>query len=84
MSSVGIISKIMKSKWNVDPQSAITIARLLGHLERVSYIMDCLDDGDAYNYINNLKEEYYKEYFRRKKTEKELSQGGSNSPPDAL
>ena len=60
----------MKSKWNVNPQSAITIARLLGHLERVSYIMDCLDEPEDYEYIQTMKQKYYKEYFRRKKEEK--------------
>jgi len=71
MSSVVIISKIMKSKWNVkNPQSAITIARLLGHLERVSYIIDCLDEPEDYEYIQTMKQKYYKEYFRRKKEEK--------------
>ena len=81
---VVIISKIMKSKWNVNPQSAVTIARLIGELEGVSYILDCLDEPEEYEYIQNMKQKYYKEYFRRKKTEKELAQGGSNSPPDAL
>ena len=84
MSSVGIIKKIMKHKWNIDPQSAITIARLLGHLERVSYIMDCLDEPEEYEYIQTMKQKYYKEYFKRKRTEKELAQGGSKIPPDAL
>jgi hypothetical protein len=60
----------MKSKWNVNPQSAITIARLLGHLERVSYIMDCLDEPEEYEYIQNMKQKYYKEYFKRKREEK--------------
>jgi hypothetical protein len=40
----------MKYKWNVDPTKAITIARLIEYLEGVSYILDCLNDGDTYNY----------------------------------
>ena len=59
----------MKYKWNVDPTKAITIARLIGYLEGVSYILDCLDDEDTYDYISKLKEHYYKEYFRKKKIE---------------
>ena len=74
----------MKSKWNVDPQSAVTIARLIGELEGVSCILDCLDEPEEYEYIQTMKQKYYKEYFKRKRTEKELAQGGSNSPPDAL
>jgi len=74
----------MKSKWNVDPQSAITIARLIGELEGVSYILDCLDEPEEYEYIQTMKQKYYKEYFKRKRTENELAQSPSNSPPDAL
>ena len=74
----------MKSKWNVDPQSAVTIARLIGELEGVSYILDCLDEPEENEYIQTMKQKYYKEYFKRKRTENELAQGGSNSPPDAL
>ena len=66
-----IIKKTMKSKWNVkNPQSAITIARLIGELEGVSYILDCLDEPEEYEYIQTMKQKYYKEYFRRKKEEK--------------
>ena len=81
---VGIIKKIMKSKWNVDPQSAVTIARLIGELEGVSYILDCLDEPEEYEYIQTMKQKYYKEYFKRKRTENELSQGGSKISPDDL
>ena len=57
----------MKLKWNVDPQKKTTIARLLSELEGASYILDCLDDEEAYNYITELKKKYYKEYFCRNK-----------------
>ena len=77
---MGITKKIMKSKWNVNPQSAVTIARLIGELEGVSYILDCLDEPEEYEYIQTMKQKYYKEYFRRKRTENELAQGTSQSP----
>jgi hypothetical protein len=61
----------MKTKWNVkNPQSAITIARLLGELEGVSYILDCLDEPEEYEYIQNMKQKYYKKYFQMLKLEK--------------
>jgi hypothetical protein len=61
----------MKSKWNVkNPQSAITIARLIGELEGVSYILDCLDEPEDLECIENMKRKYYKEYFKSKKEEK--------------
>ena len=84
MSWVGIIKRIMKSKWNVDPQSAVTIARLIGELEGVSYILDCLDEPEEYEYIQTMKQKYYKEYFKRKRTENELAQGLPKVPQDAL
>jgi hypothetical protein len=59
----------MKSKWNIDPTKAITIARLLGELEGVSYILDCLDEPEDLEYIDNMKKKYYKEYFKRNKQE---------------
>jgi len=59
----------MKSKWNVDPTKAITIARLIGELEGVSYILDCLDEPEELEYINNLKQKYYKKYFKMLKLE---------------
>ena len=74
----------MKNKWNVNPQSAVTIARLIGELEGVSYILDCLDEPEEYEYIQTMKQKYYKEYFNRKRTENELAQGGSKIPPNAL
>ena len=64
---VVIIKKTMKSKWNVDPTKAVTIARLIGELEGVSYILDCLDEPEEYEYIQNMKQKYYKEYFKRRK-----------------
>ena len=60
----------MKSKWNVDPQSAVTIARLIGELEGVSYILDCLDEPEEYGYIQTMKQKYYKKYFQMLKLEK--------------
>ena len=62
----------MKFKWNIDPTKAITIARLIGELEGVSYILDCLDESEDLEYIERMKEKYYKEYFERKKNEKEI------------
>ena len=62
----------MKNKWNVNPQSAITIARLISELEGVSYILDCLDEPEDFEYIEKLKEKYYKEYFKRKKKENNI------------
>jgi hypothetical protein len=57
----------MKSKWNVDPTKAVTIARLIGELEGVSYILDCLDEPEELEYIKNMKQKYYKLYFQSKK-----------------
>lgn len=57
----------MKSKWNVNPECLTTIARLLSELEGVSYILDCLEDEEASEYISKLKKKYYKEYFNRNK-----------------
>ena len=67
---VVIIKKTMKSKWNVDPTKAVTIARLIGELEGVSYILDCLDEPEEYGYIQNMKQKYYKKYFQMLKLEK--------------
>jgi hypothetical protein len=61
----------MKFKWNVDPTKVITIARLIGELEGVSYILDCLDEPEEYEYIQNMKKKYYKLYFQLKKSESE-------------
>jgi hypothetical protein len=67
----------MKSKWNVDPSLATTIARIISDLEGVSYILQCLDEPEEYEYIQKMKQKYYKEYFKRlsyvkKSTQKEL------------
>ena len=64
---VVITKKTMKSKWNVDPAKAVTIARLIGELEGVSYILDCLDEPEEYEYIQTMKQKYYKLYFELKK-----------------
>lgn len=55
----------MKSKWNVDPSLTTTIARLISDLEGVSYILGCLDEPEDYEYIQKMKQKYYKEYFKR-------------------
>ena len=60
----------MKSKWNVDPSLATTIARLISDLEGVSYILECLDEPEEYEYIQKMKQKYYNEYFKRVKSEK--------------
>ena len=60
----------MKSKWNIDPTKAVTIARLIGELEGVSYILDCLDEPEEYGYIQTMKQKYYKKYFQMLKLEK--------------
>ena len=59
----------MKSKWNVDPSLATTIARLISELEGVSYILQCLDEPEEYEYIQKMKQKYYKEYFKRLKNQ---------------
>lgn len=69
MLSVVIIKKIMKSKWNVNPQSATTIARLISELEGVFYILDCLDEPEDFEYISKMKQKYYKKYFQMLKSE---------------
>ena len=53
----------MKSKWNVDPSLATTIARLISDLEGVSYILSCYDEPEEYEYIQKMKQKYYKMYF---------------------
>ena len=55
----------MKSKWNVNPSLTTTIARLISDLEGVSYILECLDEPEEYEYIQKMKQKYYKEYFKR-------------------
>jgi hypothetical protein len=48
----------MKSKWNVDPSLATTIARLISDLEGVSYILDALNEPEEYEYIQKMKQKY--------------------------
>ena len=57
----------MKTKWNVDPEDSTTIARLLSELEGATYILECLNDSEAYEYLCALKRKYYKIYFQRTK-----------------
>jgi hypothetical protein len=54
----------MKSKWNVDPKQPTTIARIISDLEGVSYILECLNEPEEYEYIQKMKQKYYKEYFK--------------------
>jgi hypothetical protein len=54
----------MKTKWNVDPKNPTTIARLISELEGVSYILDCYDESEEYDYIQKMKDKYYKLYFK--------------------
>jgi len=54
----------MKSKWNVDPSLATTIARLISEIEGILYILQCLDEPEEYEYIQKMKQKYYKEYFK--------------------
>ena len=52
----------MKSKWNVDPSLATTIARLISEIEGVTYILQCLDEPDELEYIENMKKNHINEY----------------------
>ena len=56
----------MKTKWNVNPESSATIARLISELEGCSYILDCIDEQD-HQIIRSMISKYYKLYFERKK-----------------
>jgi hypothetical protein len=51
-------------KWNVNPNHSTTIARLISELEGVTYILDCLNEPEEYEYIQKMKQKYYKMYFR--------------------
>jgi hypothetical protein len=53
----------MKSKWNVDPKQPTTVVRLISELEGVSYILSCYDEPEEYEYIQKMKQKYYKMYF---------------------
>ena len=51
-------------KWNVNPNQPTTIARLISELEGITYILDCLNEPEEYEYIQKMKQKYYKMYFR--------------------
>jgi hypothetical protein len=51
-------------KWNVNPNHSTTIARLISELEGVTYILGSLNEPEEYEYIQKMKQKYYKEYFR--------------------
>ena len=51
-------------KWNVDPKQPTTIARLISELEGVNYLLDTLDQPEEYEYIQKMKQKYYKMYFK--------------------
>jgi hypothetical protein len=50
-------------KWNVNPNHSTTIARLISELEGVNYLLDTLDQPEEYEYIQKMKQKYYKKYF---------------------
>jgi len=56
-------------KWNVNPNHSTTIARLISELEGVSYILDALNEPEEYEYIQKMKQKYYKMYFRMLKNQ---------------
>ena len=58
------LQKKYKMKWNVDPKQPTTIARLISELEGVNYLLDTLDQPEEYEYIQKMKQKYYKEYFK--------------------
>ena len=51
-------------KWNVDPKQPTTIARLISELEGLNYLLDTLDQPEEYEYIQKMKQKYYKMYFK--------------------
>jgi hypothetical protein len=57
-------------KWNVQEINSVTIARLLSELEGVTYILECINEPEEYEYMQKMKQKYYKEYFKRVKSEK--------------
>lgn len=63
-----LIMQLIKKKWNVQKIDRTLIARLIGELEGVSYLLDCLDERD-YNEIRDLLSKYYKFYFSLPKNE---------------
>ncbi len=54
----------MKLKWNVNPNHPTTIARLISELEGVAYLLDCLEEPEEVEVVENLKQKYYKKYFK--------------------
>jgi hypothetical protein len=63
------LQKKYKMKWNVNPNHSTTIARLISELEGVSYILDALNEPEEYEYIQKMKQKYYKMYFRMLKNQ---------------
>jgi hypothetical protein len=57
------LQKKYKMKWNVDPKHPTTIARLISDLEGVTYILECINEPEEYEYIQKMKQKYYKMYF---------------------
>jgi hypothetical protein len=51
-------------KWNVNPNHSTTIARLISELEGVTYILGCINEPEEYEYIQKMKQKYYKIYFK--------------------
>ena len=64
------MQKKYKMKWNVQEINSVTIARLLSELEGVTYILECINEPEEYEYMQKMKQKYYKEYFKRVKSEK--------------
>ena len=61
----------IKSQWNIDPESPITILRLISEMEGCCQILAALppdgDDGEDYRYIREACNRYYKMYFKMNK-----------------
>jgi hypothetical protein len=53
-----------RKDWNFDPDNSTSIARLISELEGVSYFLDRLGEEEEYEYIQKLKQKYYKIYFQ--------------------
>lgn len=56
-------------KWNVNPNHSTTIARLISELEGATYILGCLNEPEEYEYIQKIKQKYYKIYFKMLKNQ---------------
>ena len=55
----------MKQQWNVDPESKVTLLRLISELDGVLYILACLPDTEEeVGFILAMKKKYWKRYFR--------------------